>query len=166
MGGHRHIDSEQYHDASGNLGELVHQGSRLFAGKDEDGNGRADESPHNGRDPEQHIEPQTGTPKIADVEGQAPEHHKGGHQISQAGQHHVGNVLAGLFGYGNHPPHIQLGNGINDDHGQDGEAEAGSQLAGKDSGLGQEARPDGGCGHQKGCPQQLYFFFHTFIDIL
>ena len=162
MGGNGHIDGQEHHEAPHDLGEPVHEGSGTFIQEDEHSNHRADESPGHRGHPQQHIEPQARAPYIADVEGQAPGHHQSRYEIPQPGQEGVGNILAGLFGRRNDPPHIQLSNGVDQDGGQDHKTEAGPQLAGEHGGLGQEPRSDGRGGHQEGRPQQYtpVGFFH------
>ena len=169
MGGHSHIDGQQHHDTAGDLGEFIHQAAGFLAQEDENGDGRTDQSPGNGSDAEQHIQPQPGAAQVPDVEGQAPEYHESRNQVAQPGQDHVGDILPRFFGHGDDTPYIQLGNGIDDDHGQDGKAETGSQLPGKYRRLGQKTRSDGRGGHQERSTQQyahIGFFLHHNLPLI
>ena len=168
MRSQRHINGQQHHDAPGDLGEFVHQGSGRFTGKDEDGNGGTDERSGNGADPEEHVQSQPRTAYVSDVEGQAPGADQGRNHIAQAWQDHVGDVLPRPPGHGDDAPGIQLGDGIDDDHGQDGKAKVSPLLGGKYNGLCQETRSNSGSGHQEGRSQQYTecrFFLHENVSL-
>lgn len=166
-GGEGHVQGEHDHHEARELGEAVHQAARFLHDEDGDGQHRADDRAGHGVEAEEHVEAHARAGDVADIEGKAAQHDERRHEVAQARQDHVRHILPALAGDADDAPYVELRADVEDDGGEDDEAEARLELFGEYGGLREEARSDGRGRHQEGRAQQdaPVKFFHGKIPL-
>ena len=146
---HRNVEHQQDHDRTQDRNEAVEGHARLLGEEDEDRDGRGNDAADARIDTQHRVNAQARTGDIADIKDRATDKHEYGKHPAQAREHGIAQGIGAHAGHAENSPHIELDGNVNEDGQHNRKREGSAHLHGKDRGLGQKSRTDGGGGHEE-----------------